>query len=295
MTLPKSTWKAIYRWSRNDSSMSKSMNIVDDISISNDDSFFLIAGPCVIESEEQVLETAARLKEICRRHDVDLVFKSSVDKANRSSISSYRGPGFERGLEILQNVKDEHDLPIITDFHVPEQAARVAEVVDILQVPAFLSRQTDMLTAAGETGLPVHVKKGQFLSADGMDNIINKIASTGNDQVMLCERGAMFGYNNLVVDMRNLDIMKDFGKPVVFDTTHSVQRPGAEGDSTGGDRRFAPTLARAALGVGVAGIFAEVHPDPTTAKCDSATQLPLDEFESLVSQWKAIDEVVKNE
>ena len=270
------------------------MKITDDISVSNNDSFFLIAGPCVIESEEQVLETAARLKDISRRHDVDLVFKSSFDKANRSSISSYRGPGIERGLEILQRVKDEYDLPVITDFHVPEQAAQVAEVVDVLQVPAFLSRQTDLLTAAGRTGLPIHVKKGQFLAPDGMDNVIDKIATTGNDRVMLCERGEMFGYNNLVVDMRNLEIMKEFEKPVVFDTTHSVQRPGAKGDSSGGDRRFAPPLARAALGVGVAGIFAEVHPDPPSAKCDSATQLPLEEFESLVSQWKAIDEVTKH-
>lgn len=270
------------------------MKINDDISISNDDSFFLIAGPCVIESEEQVLKTASQLKSIASRNDIDLVFKSSFDKANRSSISSYRGPGMERGLEILQRVKDEFDIPVITDFHVPEQAERVAEVADALQVPAFLSRQTDMLTAAGETGLPINVKKGQFLSADGMDNVINKIESTGNERIMLCERGAMFGYNNLVVDMRNLDIMKNLGKPVVFDTTHSVQRPGGRGDSSGGDRRFAPTLARAALGAGVAGIFAEVHPDPQSAKCDSATQLPLDEFESLVAQWKAVDEVIKN-
>ncbi|GAA0218842.1 3-deoxy-8-phosphooctulonate synthase [Halobaculum roseum] len=270
------------------------MKISDNFIASNEGSFFLIAGPCVIESEEQVMETAHKLSKITDRHEIDLIFKSSFDKANRSSISSYRGPGMERGLEILQQVKDEYDLPVITDFHVPEQAARVAEVVDVLQVPAFLSRQTDMLTAAGKTGLPIHVKKGQFLSADGMDNVINKIESTGNEQIMLCERGEMFGYNNLVVDMRNLDIMKELDKPVVFDTTHSVQRPGARGDSSGGDRRFAPTLARAALSAGVAGIFAEVHPNPPSAKCDAATQLPLNEFESLVNQWKAIDETVKN-
>ncbi len=270
------------------------MELSNNISATNEGQFFLIAGPCVIESEEQVLKTARELKDITNRHGIDLIFKSSFDKANRSSISSYRGPGMERGLEILQRVKDEYDLPVITDFHVPEQAAPVADVVDVLQVPAFLSRQTDMLTAAGETGLPINVKKGQFLSADGMDNVVNKIESTGNEQVMLCERGAMFGYNNLVVDMRNLDIMKELGKPVVFDTTHSVQRPGARGDSSGGDRRFAPTLARAALGAGVAGIFAEVHPNPPSAKCDAATQLPLDEFESLVEQWKAIDETVKH-
>ena len=271
------------------------MKITDDISVSNNDSFFLIAGPCVIESEEQVLETAARLKDISRRHDVDLVFKSSFDKANRSSIASYRGPGLERGLEILQKVKDEYGLPVITDFHVPEQADRVAEVVDILQIPAFLSRQTDILTAAGETGLPINVKKGQFLAADGMNNVVDKIESTGNDQVMLCERGAMFGYNNLVVDMRNIDIMKEIGQPVVFDTTHSVQRPGSKGDSSGGDRRFAPTLAPAAIATGIAGIFAEVHPEPASAKCDAATQLPLDQFEGLVKQWKSIDTVIKND
>ena len=271
------------------------MDVSNQFSLSNEEPFSLIAGPCVIESEEMVVETARELKQITDDHRIDLLFKSSFDKANRSSIRSYRGPGLERGLDILQRVKDEFDLPVITDFHVPEQAARVADVVDVLQIPAFLSRQTDMLTAAGETGLPVHVKKGQFLSPEGMDNVIAKIESTGNEKVMLCERGAMFGYNNLVVDIRNLDIMKDLGKPVVFDTTHSVQRPGARGDSSGGDRRFAPTLARAALGAGVAGIFAEVHPNPTAAKCDSATQLPLTEFESLISQWKAIDDTLKHD
>jgi 2-dehydro-3-deoxyphosphooctonate aldolase (KDO 8-P synthase) len=271
------------------------MELSDTISASNEDSFFLIAGPCVIESEEQVLKTAQELKAVTERHEIDLIFKSSFDKANRSSISSYRGPGMERGLEILQRVKDDYDLPVITDFHVPEQASPVSDVVDLLQVPAFLSRQTDMLTAAGETGLPIHVKKGQFLEADTMDNVINKIESTGNDRVMICERGTTFGYNNLVVDMRNIDIMKEFGKPVVFDTTHSVQRPGARGDASGGDRRFAPTLARSALGAGVAGIFAEVHPDPPSAKCDAATQLPLDEFESHLECWKAIDETIKHD
>ncbi len=262
---------------------------------SNEDQFFLIAGPCVIESEEQVLRTARELKSITEEYGVDLIFKSSFDKANRSSINSYRGPGMEKGLKILQRVKDEYNLPIITDFHTAEQANPVSDVVDVLQVPAFLSRQTDILTAAGETGLPINIKKGQFLSADGMDNVVEKIESTGNKQIMLCERGSMFGYNNLVVDMRNLDIMKELGKPVVFDTTHSVQRPGAQGDASGGDRRFAPTLARSALGAGVAGIFAEVHPDPPSAKCDSATQLPLDGFESHLKQWKTIDEAVKND
>lgn len=266
-----------------------------NMTISNNSQFTLIAGPCVIESEEHVMRMAGALKEITDRHEVDLIFKSSFDKANRSSIDSYRGPGPERGLEILQMVKDEYGLPVLTDFHTPEQAGQVAEVVDVLQIPAFLSRQTDMLTAAGETGVPVHAKKGQFLSAEGMDNVVKKIEHTGNERVMLCERGAMFGYNNLVVDMRNLEIMKELGKPVVFDTTHSVQRPGSRGDSTGGDRRFAPTLARSALAAGIAGIFAEVHDDPPSAKCDSATQLPLEDFESHLEQWLEIDATVKHD
>ncbi len=264
-----------------------------DYKISNGSPFCLIAGPCVIESEEHVLQMAEELTSIAESQDVDLIFKSSFDKANRSSVESYRGPGIERGLEILQKVKDTYDVPVITDFHTPDQAKRVADVADILQVPAFLSRQTDLLVAAGETGKPVHVKKGQFLSAEGMENVAEKIESTGNDRVMLCERGAMFGYNNLVADMRNLHIMKDLGYPVVFDTTHSVQRPGSKGDESGGDRQFAPTLARAALGVGVAGIFAEVHSNPSAAKCDAATQLPLAKFESLLEQWTEIDTVVK--
>jgi 2-dehydro-3-deoxyphosphooctonate aldolase (KDO 8-P synthase) len=271
------------------------MILSDNFSVSNDDRFFLIAGPCVIESEEQIIKAANELKTIAEKHDINLIFKSSFDKANRSSIKSYRGLGMERGLEILQRVRNEYNLPVITDFHVPQQASRVAEFVDALQIPAFLSRQTDMVTAAGKTGLPINVKKGQFLSAEDMGNVVKKIESTGNNKILLCERGEMFGYNNLVVDMRNLDILKEFGKPVVFDTTHSVQRPGARGDHSGGDRRFAPTLASAALGVQVAGIFAEVHPDPPSAKCDAATQLPLDEFESHVKRWKRIDNAVKNE
>jgi len=269
------------------------MVLTDSSLATNEDPFFVIAGPCVIESEQDALDTACDLKRISDRTDIELIYKSSFDKANRSSIKSYRGPGIEVGLEILKRVKEEYGLPVLTDFHLPEQAARVAEVVDILQIPAYLSRQTDMLTAAGQTGKPVNVKKGQFLSAEDMDEVVKKIASTGNDRIMLCERGTTFGYNNLVVDMRNLEIMKKLGKPVVFDTTHSVQRPGAHGDSSGGDRRFATSLAQAALGIGVAGIFAEVHPDPPSAKCDSATQLRLDKFESLVRRWKSIDQIIK--
>jgi 2-dehydro-3-deoxyphosphooctonate aldolase (KDO 8-P synthase) len=268
---------------------------ITDFQVSNESGFFLIAGPCVIESEEHTLNMANRLKEITNRNNIDLIFKSSFDKANRSSIDSYRGPGLERGLEILNRVKKEFNLPILTDFHEPHQAEAVAEVVDILQVPAFLSRQTDMIVAAAQTGLPIHVKKGQFLSPEEMENIVEKAVSTGNDQVLLCERGAMYGYNNLVVDMRSLDIMKELGRPVVFDATHSVQRPGSKGDRSGGDRRFAPSLARAALGVGVSGIFAEVHSDPVEARSDAATQLPLDEFESHLRNWKQVDKVIKDD
>lgn len=270
------------------------LDILDD-HISNDSEFILIAGPCVIETEENVLHVAGELKKIAERINVDLIFKSSFDKANRSSIDSYRGPGIERGLEILQRVKDEFNLPVLTDFHTPGQADYVAEVVDVLQVPAFLSRQTDVLLSAGQTGLPIHIKKGQFISPEGMKNVAAKVASTNNEQVLLCERGSMFGYNNLVVDMRNLEIMKELGMPVIFDATHSVQRPGSGGDKSGGDRQFAPPLARAALSVGIAGVFAEVHPDPPSAKCDAATQLPLNEFESHLKQWKQIDSIIKND
>jgi 2-dehydro-3-deoxyphosphooctonate aldolase (KDO 8-P synthase) len=266
---------------------------ISDYTISNDSPFFLIAGPCVIESEDHVLYMAEKLKEITDRKGIDLIFKSSFDKANRSSIKSYRGPGIKKGLDILSRVKEEYNLPIITDFHTPDQAEPVADVVDVLQIPAFLSRQTDMLVAASQTGVPVHVKKGQFLSAEGMNNVVKKIESAGNDKLMICERGAMFGYNNLVVDMRNIKIMKDIGPPVVFDTTHSVQRPGLQGDKSGGDRRFAPSLARAALAVGVAGIFAEVHSNPSSAKCDSSTQLHLNNLESYLERWKQIDSVTK--
>lgn len=268
---------------------------LDSMQMGNDSPFFLIAGPCVIESKDHAMKMADRLTEISNRTGIDLIFKASFDKANRSSIHSYRGPGMERGLEILEAVRETFGIPVLTDFHTPDQAKPVAEVVDILQIPAFLSRQTDMLVAAGETGVPVNVKKGQFLSPDRMHNVLQKIKSTGNDRVLLCERGAMFGYGNLVADMRNLEIMKRNGVPVVFDTTHSVQRPGSKGDSTGGDREFAPLLARAALSTGIAGLFAEVHDDPKNAKSDSATQLPLNQFERHIEQWMAIDEVVKND
>lgn len=267
---------------------------ISDIPVSNDTEFVVIAGPCVIESAEHAQKMARELSTICDRQGVDLVFKSSFDKANRSSIDSYRGPGLEKGLKILGNIRDDVGVPVLTDIHEPHQAAPAAEVVDVLQIPAFLSRQTDLLVAAGETGKPIHVKKGQFLSAEGMTNVVDKIASTGNEDVLLCERGAMFGYNNLVVDMRNLEIMKQTGQPVVFDATHSVQRPGSKGDESGGDREFAPGLARGALGVGVGGLFTEVHDNPPEAKSDAATQLYLEEFESYLETFVEIDRAQKD-
>ncbi len=266
---------------------------IDGIPVSNEGKQFLIAGPCVLEGKEHALSIGRELKEICSRLGIEYVFKSSFDKANRSSIESYRGPGLEEGLEILGEVRDSLGVPVLTDIHTPEQANTVAEVVDVLQIPAFICRQTDLVVAAAETGLPLHIKKGQFLSPEEMSNVVEKSAAVGNQQVILCERGAQFGYNNLVVDMRNLEIMKELGQPVVFDATHSVQRPGARGNSTGGDRRFAYPLARAATAVGVAGLFMEVHDDPTSAKCDAATQLPLDEIEPIIKQLMEIDRVVK--
>ncbi len=266
---------------------------IDDIPVSNEDTQFLIAGPCVLEGKEHALTIGRELKEICSRHGIEYVFKASFDKANRSSIDSYRGPGLEAGLETLGEIRDTLGVPVLTDFHTPEQADAVAEVVDVLQIPAFLCRQTDLIVAAAKTGLPLHIKKGQFLSAEEMSNVVDKAAAAGNEQVILCERGAQFGYNNLVVDMRNLEIMKELGQPVVFDATHSVQRPGARGESTGGDRRFAYPLARAATAVGVAGLFMEVHDDPPSAKCDSATQLPLDGIEPIIERLVEIDCVMK--
>ena len=255
--------------------------------------FFLIAGPCAIESEQLALDTAFKLKEITTRLGIPFIYKSSFDKANRSSINSFRGPGMEEGLRILQKVKDETGVPVLTDVHEDTDIQAVAEVVDVLQTPAFLCRQTNYITRVASAGLPVNIKKGQFLSPWEMKNVSDKAKSTGNEQIMVCERGASFGYNNLVSDMRSLAVMRDTGCPVVFDGTHSVQLPGGHGDSSGGQREFIPVLARAAIAVGVSGLFMETHPDPAKAKSDGPNAWPLDRMEELLITLKNLDEATK--
>ncbi len=255
--------------------------------------FFLIAGPCAIESEKLALDTAIELKNITSRLGIPFIYKSSFDKANRSSINSYRGPGMDEGLRILQKVKDEVGVPVLTDVHEDTDIKAVAEVVDVLQTPAFLCRQTNYITRVASAGLPVNIKKGQFLSPWEMKNVSDKAHSTGNQQIMVCERGASFGYNNLVSDMRSLAVMRDTGCPVVFDGTHSVQLPGGHGDSSGGQREFIPVLARAALAVGVSGLFMETHPDPANAKSDGPNAWPLDRMETLLVTLKRLDEATK--
>ena len=255
--------------------------------------FFLIAGPCAIESEQLALDTAFQLKEITNRLGIPFIYKSSFDKANRSSINSFRGPGMEEGLRILQKVKDETGVPVLTDVHEDTDIQAVAEVVDVLQTPAFLCRQTNYITRVASAGLPVNIKKGQFLSPWEMKNVSDKAKSTGNKQIMVCERGASFGYNNLVSDMRSLAVMRDTGCPVVYDGTHSVQLPGGHGDSSGGQREFIPVLARAAIAVGVSGLFLETHPEPAKAKSDGPNAWPLDRMEELLITLKNLDEVTK--
>ena len=255
--------------------------------------FFLIAGPCAIESEQLALDTAFELKEITTRLGIPFIYKSSFDKANRSSINSFRGPGMEEGLRILQKVKDETGVPVLTDVHEDTDIQAVAEVVDVLQTPAFLCRQTNYITRVASAGLPVNIKKGQFLSPWEMKNVSDKAKSTGNQQIMVCERGASFGYNNLVSDMRSLAVMRDTGCPVVFDGTHSVQLPGGLGDASGGQREFIPVLARAAIAVGISGLFMETHPDPANAKSDGPNAWPLDQMEDLLITLKNLDEATK--
>ncbi|NIM70805.1 MAG: 3-deoxy-8-phosphooctulonate synthase [Xanthomonadales bacterium] len=254
---------------------------------------FLIAGPCVIESEALVLETAARLKEITARLGMPLVFKSSFDKANRSALASFRGLGLDEGLRILGEVKRQLDVPVLTDVHEDTDVRAVAEVADVLQTPAFLCRQTNFITRVAQSGRPVNIKKGQFLSPWEMQNVVDKARATGNQQIMVCERGASFGYNNLVSDMRSLAVMRETGCPVVFDATHSVQLPGGQGTASGGQREFVPVLARAAVAVGVSGLFMETHPDPERALSDGPNAWPLDLMEELLTTLKAIDETVK--
>ena len=257
------------------------------------DKLTIIAGPCAAESQEILDETAKGLKEITKKLDINFIFKSSFDKANRSSIYSYRGPGLDKGLEMLQSVKDKFDLPIVTDIHTPDQAEPVSKVADILQIPAFLCRQTDLLVAAANTGKIVNVKKGQFLAPEQMSNIVKKLEECKNNQILLTERGSSFGYNNLVVDYRGIPIMQSFGYPVVFDATHSVQLPGANGTSSGGDRRYVPVLAKAAVAAGVNALFFEVHPDPENAKSDGPNMIPLDKAEDVFSICKEIFELVR--
>ena len=257
--------------------------------------FFLIAGPCVIESEGLVMDVAGRLKEMTAALKIPFVFKASFDKANRSSRSSFRGPGLEAGLKVLARVREQIGVPVLTDVHEDTPLDEVAAVVDVLQTPAFLCRQTNFIVAACSQGKPVNIKKGQFLSPWEMQNVVDKARSTGNPGIMVCERGFSFGYNNLVSDMRSLSVMRATGCPVVFDATHSVQLPGGKGDSSGGQREFVPVLARAAVAAGVAGIFMETHPNPAVALSDGPNAWPLDRMKSLLGTLKELDIAVKRQ
>lgn len=259
------------------------------------DKLTIMAGPCAIESQDILNRTAEKLKEITEKLGINYIFKSSFDKANRSSITSFRGPGLEKGLEMLAKVKSEFDLPIVTDIHNPNQAAVVAEVADVLQIPAFLCRQTDLLVAAAKTGKIVNIKKGQFLAPEQMLPLIKKVEDSGSSNILVTDRGTSFGYNNLVVDFRGIQIMQQFNYPVVFDATHSVQLPGANGTSSGGDRRFVPLLAKSAMAAGANALFFEVHPDPDCAKCDGPNMIPLDKAETLFRHCKEIFELVRSQ
>ncbi len=258
-----------------------------------DQSLFIIAGPCVIESEQLAMDTAAALKEMTGKLGIPFIYKSSFDKANRSSTSSYRGPGIEEGLRILQKVKDDIGVPVLTDVHEDTPLDEVASVVDVLQTPAFLCRQTNFIQNVARTGLPVNIKKGQFLAPWDMKNVVDKAREAGNDNIMVCERGVSFGYNTLISDMRGLVEMRNTGCPVVFDATHSVQQPGGQGATSGGQRQFVPVLARSAVAAGVSGLFMETHPDPEKALSDGPNAWPLGEMESLLETLKALDDVVK--
>ena len=256
--------------------------------------FFLIAGPCVVESLQLQLDTAGALKEMAARLGIPFIFKSSFDKANRSSAASFRGPGLEAGLKILAEVKAQLGVPLLTDVHEDTPLAEVASVVDVLQTPAFLCRQTNFIQSVARTGLPVNLKKGQFLSPWEMGNVVNKARAVGNTQIMVCERGFTFGYNNLVSDMRSLAIMRSTRAPVVFDATHSVQLPGGQGTASGGQREFVPVLARAAVAAGIDGLFMETHPDPSKALSDGPNAWPLARMESLLKTLQALDQTVKS-
>jgi 2-dehydro-3-deoxyphosphooctonate aldolase (KDO 8-P synthase) len=260
----------------------------------NTEPLFFILGPCVIESEDHAMMVAEFLKSLSERLKFNFIFKSCFDKANRTSISGYRGVGFEKGLHILARVRKEFEIPVITDIHESHQAPAVAEVVDVIQIPAFLSRQTDLLVAAGKTGKIIHVKKGQFITAENMQTVAGKIESTGNTNIWFCERGYAFGYSNLIVDYRNFPIMKRLGKPVVFDATHSVQRPSGQGNCSGGDREFVSSLAVSAVAQGIAGVFMEVHDNPEKALCDGPNSIRLSQLEQLLKYVIDLDKWVKS-
>src|SRR5271167_312893 len=266
---------------------------IGDITLGNDLPLVFIVGPNTLESRAHALEMSAALAELAEKLNISLIYKTSFDKANRSSISGARGIGLTPGLPILAEVREATGLPVLTDIHAPEQCAPVAKVVDILQIPAFLCRQTDLLVAAGATGKPVNIKKGQFITPHDMKHAAGKVASTGNQQILLCERGVSFGYNTLVVDMRALPIMAQTGYPVVFDATHSVAQPGGLGDRSGGEREFAPVLARAAVAVGIAAVFIETHEDPDRAPCEGQTMLPLKALPALLETLIAFDQLAK--
>ncbi len=273
-------------------SLIESVNI-RNIKVANDEPFVLFGGMNVLESESLAMKIAETYKEVTTKLGIPYVFKASFDKANRSSVSSYRGPGMEEGLKIFEKIKAEFDLPIITDVHEPHQAVHVAEVVDVIQLPAFLARQTDLVVAMAKTGAVINVKKPQFLAPHEMAHIINKFDEAGNNNIILCERGSCYGYNNLVVDMLGMDLMKPMA-PVIFDATHALQKPGGRSDSADGRRKQAAQLARSGMALGIAGLFIESHPDPDNAKCDGPCALPLDQLEAYLKQMKAVDDLVKS-
>lgn len=265
---------------------------VGNFFIGEDEPLTLISGPCVIENESHALFTAQFLKNLVSKSKLQFIYKASYDKANRSSIHSFRGPGLEEGLKILEKIKREFDIPIFTDVHSPEEAIAAAEVCDVIQIPAFLCRQTDLLVAAGKTGAVINIKKGQFMAPMDMGNVIEKIVSTGNDKILLTDRGTSFGYNNLVTDFRAIPIMQKTGYPVLYDATHSVQLPGALGNKSGGQREFVPVLSRAAIAVGCNGLYIESHPDPKNAKSDAETVIPFDQLPALIEEWERIYDAV---
>lgn len=267
--------------------------IIENLTISNTQPFTLIAGPCVMESRDHAIMMAEKLTSLCAKLKIPLIYKTSFDKANRTSIKGVRGIGLEASMEIFKEIREIFKIPVVTDVHSPEQCSEIAHAVDVLQIPAFLCRQTDLLKAAAQTGKVINIKKGQFLAPWDMNNVVAKMESFGNDNVMLCERGASFGYNTLVSDMRSLSIMAKTGYPVIFDATHSVQQPGGQGSSTGGQREFAPILARAAIAVGIAGVFIETHQDPDNAPSDGPNMVALHDMPRVLEELKAFDEIAK--